>query len=194
MQNWLLRNRPFLIFVPVVAAMAGWSVTHSTLGPIRLLILGISGLVAWTLMEWVLHRAMHIDTGIGLIERLQDSAHLRHHREPDDLEHSMVRLRASVPIVLLLFGVAWLALGQIDEALAVMCGLLIGYLFYEFVHLSAHAAHPPPGLRSLQRMHLRHHFGSNDRAFGVTSPVWDFIFGTYRATEPRTSARATQRV
>ncbi len=180
MRNWLLRNRPFLVFVPLVAAMAAWAATTSPVGPGRLAVLGFLGLAAWTLVEWVVHRAMHIDTGIGFIERLQDSAHLRHHREPDDLEHSVVRLRVSLPITLFLFGAARLAFGQVDQALAVLCGLLTGYLFYEFVHLSAHAAHPPPGLRTLRRMHLRHHFGGSDRAFGVTSPFWDWIFGTYR--------------
>lgn len=187
MRNWLLRNRPFFIFIPLVVAMAAWAVTHSALGLGHLSILAFTGLGAWTFLEWLLHRAMHIDTGIGFIERLQDTAHLRHHREPDDLEHSVVRLRASIPITLLLLGVARLTLGQLDQAFAVISGLLIGYLFYEAVHLSAHAAHPLPGLRSLQRMHLRHHFGSNDRAFGVTSPLWDWIFGTYR---PRSGSEA----
>lgn len=181
MRKWLLRNRPFLIFIPLVVAMGAWTVNHNILGLGLLSVLALIGLGAWTSLEWFLHRAMHIDTGIAFIERLQDSAHLRHHREPHDLEHSVVRLRASIPITLLLLGVARLSFGQLDHAFAIMCGLLIGYLFYEAVHLSAHAAHPLPGLQSLRRMHLRHHFGQNDRAFGVTSPLLDWVFGTYRA-------------
>jgi len=190
MRNWLLRNRPFLVYIPLVAAMAAWSATHGDREPGHLTLLGFLGLAAWTLLEWVAHRAMHVNTGIGVISRLQESAHLRHHREPHDLEHSVVRLRASLLITLLLFGAAWLALGEVDQAIVVLCGLLIGYLFYEFVHLSAHAPRPPPGLRSLQRMHLRHHFGGSDRAFGVTSPIWDWVFGTYRQrSEPRVQTR-----
>jgi len=191
MRNWLLRNRPFFVFIPLLVTMGAWAVTHSALGLGHLSILAFMGLGSWTFLEWLLHRAMHIDTGIAFIGRLQDSAHLRHHREPDDLEHSVVRLRASIPITFLLLGVARLAFGHLDQALAVMCGLLTGYLFYEAVHLSAHtahAAHPLPGLRSLRRMHLRHHFGQNDRAFGVTSPLWDWIFGTYRT---RSGSQAT---
>ncbi len=187
MRNWLLRNRPFLVFVPLVVTAAVWAVTHSANGLGHLSILAFMGLSVWSLLEWLLHRAMHIDTGIGFIERLQDWAHLRHHREPDDLEHSVVRLRASIPITLLLLGVARLALGHMDQAFAVMCGLLIGYLFYEAVHLSAHAAHPLPGLRSLRRLHLRHHYGGNDRAFGVTSPLWDWVFGTRSARSEKRS-------
>ncbi len=177
-----------------MGAAAGWLATHSTLTLGGLLSLWLGGLAAWTLLEWLLHRAMHLDTGIAVIARLQDSAHLRHHREPDDLEHSIIRLRNSLPITMLLFGILVLMLGQVDQALAVLCGLITGYLLYEGVHLSAHALRPLPGLRALRRLHLRHHFARNDLAFGVTSPVWDWIFGTYRAgSEPRPSGSGLRR-
>lgn len=69
-----------------------------------------------------------------------------------------------------------------------MCGISLENQLNEAVHLSAHAVHPLPGLRSLRRMHLRHHHGGNDRAFGVTSPLWDWVFGTYR---PRSESQAS---
>ncbi len=190
-KSWLLRNRPFLVFIPLAAATAVWTLSRTTLGPARFALFGFLGLGAWTLLEWLVHRGMHADTGIAAIERLQDSAHLRHHREPDDLEHSVISLRHSVPIATLLFTLARVILGQTDQALAVMCGVLLGYLFYEFVHLTAHAQHPLPGLRSLQRMHLRHHFGHNDCTFGVTSPLWDWIFGTYRGDLAKRSGKSS---
>ena len=69
---------------------------------------------------------------------------------------------------------AWLV-GPI--ALAVVSGLVGGYLAYELLHVAAHVLpedHPFP---ALQRGHLAHH--RDARAwFGITSPVWDHVMGT----------------
>ena len=57
-------------------------------------------------------------------------------------------------------------------------GLLTGYVWYEFVHLAEHGAWRLPMLRRLTRHHAWHHFKDWERAFGVTTPLWDWVFGT----------------
>ena len=99
-------------------------------------------------------------------------------REPDDLEHSVARLRASLPLAALTLGIAGLALGDWQRAVVTQCGLLTGYLFYEFVHLTAHANRRVPGLGYVHRYHHRHHGERSDRCYGVTSPLWDWLLGT----------------
>ena len=196
MRNWLLRNRAFLVFGPAVGAGVAWLIvagggnheaaSWGTLA--KLLGLALIGVLIWTLMEWVLHRLMHVDTGVALVERIQDSAHLRHHREPADLEHSVARLRFTIPAAGLLLLLARLACGGWPEAVAVMIGLLGGYMWYEFVHLCSHAKSRVPGLAQVIRHHQKHHFVSSRRAYGVTSPLWDWVFGTMpRATVPQAS-------
>jgi len=177
-QNWLLRNRPFLVYVPALIVSAGWALTRGGVLSSRLVLFACAGLALWTLMEWGLHRAMHVETGIGLIDRIQDTAHLRHHREPDDLEHSVIRLSASIPLATLILLMLRAVLGDWLGSLAMLWGVLAGYLLYEFVHLSAHGPSRVPGLNFLRAYHLRHHFGQKDRCFGVTSPLWDWAFGT----------------
>ncbi|MCK6457046.1 MAG: sterol desaturase family protein, partial [Phycisphaerae bacterium] len=71
-------------------------------------------------------------------------------------------------------------------ALAAHAGLLLGYVAYEFVHLSSHAGRRWGPLRALDRYHMRHHFENANRTFGVTTPLWDWVFGTL----PRQRSRA----
>ena len=54
------------------------------------------------------------------------------------------------------------------------------YFGYEVAHRRTHT-HPPRNEfgRWMRRSHLHHHFGAPMRNFGVTSPVWDRLLGTY---------------
>lgn len=158
--------------------MISWATTHSTLRGWSVIGLVFAGIFLWSLMEWVLHRLMHAEIQIAWVQRLQDEGHLRHHREPDDLEHSVARLRSTIPLSILLVLFAWLVLGDLNYALTLISGLLLGYLYYEFVHLASHASPSTPGLRYLRRYHAFHHYADQRRAYGVTSPLWDWVFGS----------------
>jgi sterol desaturase/sphingolipid hydroxylase (fatty acid hydroxylase superfamily) len=179
MRNWLLRNRAFLVFIPIVGASL-W-LAYPTMPSATFLGWLCGGLLAWTLMEWLAHRAMHLKLRSQWLSRIQDEAHLRHHREPDDLEHSVLRLRASLPISAFILIAARVVAGGWPAAITWTAGVLIGYMLYEFVHLTSHGQPRSPVLRKLHSYHLRHHFQQSDRGFGVTSPLWDWVFGTMPA-------------
>jgi sterol desaturase/sphingolipid hydroxylase (fatty acid hydroxylase superfamily) len=56
---------------------------------------------------------------------------------------------------------------------------MAGYLVYDMTHYATH--HLPMRSRYakfLKRYHMAHHYKSPDALYGVSSPVWDRVFGT----------------
>jgi sterol desaturase/sphingolipid hydroxylase (fatty acid hydroxylase superfamily) len=58
-------------------------------------------------------------------------------------------------------------------------GFLTGYATYLCVHYSVHAFRPPRNfLRKLWINHSMHHYKDQNTVFGVSSPLWDYVFRT----------------
>jgi cyclopropane-fatty-acyl-phospholipid synthase len=134
--------------------------------------LALLGLGAWTLAEYVLHRfVLH-----GL--RPFRAWHAEHHRRPQALIGTPTVLSAAL-IAMLLFLPA-LALGDLWQASALTFGLLTGYLVYAIAHHATHHWRAGNGwTRQIKRIHALHHYRVGPPAwFGVTSPIWDIVFGT----------------
>ena len=93
----------------------------------------------------------------------------------------VARLAFSLPIAVFLFAVLSLLLWSPQKAALVMVGLIVGYLSYEVIHYSIHRV---PMVRRLVRPlashHLHHHYADSTRCYGVTSPLWDWVFRTGR--------------
>ena len=98
----------------------------------------------------------------------------------DDLFAS---LRLSLPLALGYCSPAWAVMSSWQAVVYLFIGLMAGYFSYEFLHYQAH--HRAPRLRIfryLKRYHLLHHHQSSALRFGVTSPVFDYLFGTFQST------------
>jgi sterol desaturase/sphingolipid hydroxylase (fatty acid hydroxylase superfamily) len=138
------------------------------------------GLALWSLGEYVLHRfLMHALRGRGLASR----EHLRHHAERDSVLESWYIAWTGVVVVGAALGaMAAQPLGPVGAALGI--GWVAAYGFYDWIHWRAHrrpVAHPYE--RWVRRHHFHHHFGHPMANHGVTSPVWDLVFGTFERVE-----------
>ncbi|XP_021715292.1 dihydroceramide fatty acyl 2-hydroxylase FAH1-like [Chenopodium quinoa] len=62
---------------------------------------------------------------------------------------------------------------------AIFGGSLFGYVMYDITHYYLHHGKPSNDVsKHLKRYHLNHHFCIQDKGFGVTSSMWDKVFGT----------------
>lgn len=139
-----------------------------------------AGVVLWSLAEYGLHRfAMHALRGRGLASR----EHLRHHAERDSVLESWYFAWTGVLLVGAALGAAASAVvGPVGASLGV--GWVAAYGFYDWIHWRAHRrpiAHRYE--RWVRRHHFHHHFGHPMANQGVTSPVWDVVFGTYERVD-----------
>ncbi|MBX2799350.1 MAG: sterol desaturase family protein [Myxococcales bacterium] len=136
----------------------------------------VLGLLTWTLLEYGLHRYVFHH---GMWGRAAAREHTRHHKEVSWFApwSSKLRLAAAVLTPLALAG--W-ALGGGGTALAYVGGIVGGWLGYELLHRRIHVAAPLNGYGAwARRHHLHHHFGNPATNHGVTSPLWDWVFGTH---------------
>ena len=75
------------------------------------------------------------------------------------------------------FILMYIPLGQLSFAF--FPGFLFGYLIYGTMHYAIHAWNPPfKWMKGLWRNHHLHHYKNDHMGFGVSSTLWDHVFGT----------------
>ena len=61
----------------------------------------------------------------------------------------------------------------------IVAGAYAGYLGYDMVHYYLHHGEiRNKHLREMKKWHVKHHYVDPNRMFGITSKVFDWIFGT----------------
>jgi len=79
-------------------------------------------------------------------------------------------------VACLIFSVMYLIMGW--KALSFFPGFLFGYIVYGSMHFAIHTFPPPRYLKALWRNHHLHHYKVPEKGFGVSSVLWDVVFGT----------------
>jgi sterol desaturase/sphingolipid hydroxylase (fatty acid hydroxylase superfamily) len=78
--------------------------------------------------------------------------------------------------------VTWAIVGSWQRMSFLFIGALIGYCIYEWLHYKAHHGHSTSGpLKYLKKYHMLHHGETPNLRFGVTSPLFDCLFGTFQS-------------
>jgi sterol desaturase/sphingolipid hydroxylase (fatty acid hydroxylase superfamily) len=147
----------------------------------------VTGLLSWGLVEYALHRFIfHYEARSESGRNLVYAAHLSHHEDPGATDRLFTSLRMSAPIAAAYWVLAWAAAGSWRAAVYLFIGMVAGYFCYEWLHFQAHHGRPRlRPLRYLRKYHLLHHHQTPGLRFGVTSPLFDLAFGTYRPAGKR---------
>jgi sterol desaturase/sphingolipid hydroxylase (fatty acid hydroxylase superfamily) len=140
-----------------------------------------AGVLIWTLIEYGLHRFLfHIDIRNASLRRIVNASHFEHHAAPRDGSRILVQTPYAL-VVSAIFAVVIAAISRdLFWTAGILSGIWAGFLYYEAVHYRVHVtAGNGPLLARQRRAHFYHHFQNAHRCFGVTTPLWDYVFGTY---------------
>jgi sterol desaturase/sphingolipid hydroxylase (fatty acid hydroxylase superfamily) len=192
--RWLARAHPafpLATFGPlaIVSLITAWRAGAP--GPVLLAFVG--GCLGFSLFEYSLHRFLFhrqfADTRAGRIEGFL--THGYHHIYPDDPERLVMPPLGSMPLGAL-FAAGYVGLLGWAVGLAAFAGTAVGYVLYDTTHFVLHHWRPrTPVGQWMKRYHLLHHHAEEPARFGVSSPLWDYVFGTYRPVG-RAAARLRQ--
>ncbi|HYW74038.1 MAG TPA: sterol desaturase family protein [Pyrinomonadaceae bacterium] len=153
----------------------------------RTLPLLAGGLFSWSLFEYVMHRFIfHYQARSRLGQKFLYHAHVGHHVNPLERSGVSSSLIMGLPIGAAYWLLAWAATGSWLAALWLFIGLAAGFFGYKWVHFQCHHRRSRLRvLRYLRHYHLLHHYKTPELRFGVTSPLFDLVFGTFRAPSER---------
>lgn len=169
---------PITMFTLIGAGLLYWAGSRATLGLWTIAGVFLVGFITFTLVEYLVHKyVFHMIPDSEFKEKVQYNMHGIHHEFPKDKDRLAMPPIISFTVAIVLLFLFKLIMGNL--AFAFLPGFLMGYSSYLFVHYAVHAYPPPKNfLKILWVHHGIHHYKNHDVAFGVSSPLWDYIFRT----------------
>ncbi len=171
---------PIAILLLVYAAINATGSGFPAFIPLGFLI----GIILWTFAEYTLHRfVFHYQPTSPFQERIIFLFHGIHHAQPQVKTRLVMPFAVSIPAAVIFFGLFYLIFAVILKSpqwvAPLMSGFLIGYLAYDLMHYATHHFPMRSGYaKYIKRYHMMHHYKDPNTRFGVSSPIWDWAFGT----------------
>lgn len=167
------------VFVPSMVALFWHGVVRIGLGIGISLALFVGGALTWSLTEYWLHRTFFHWVPRGVWgERMHFLVHGVHHKWPKDKYRLVMPPAVSISLFFVFLGAFYAVLGG-RLVWPFHAGFVLGYMSYDLTHYYVHHYNPKTryGL-ALKKHHMLHHFKNPDSRYGVSSMVWDYVFGT----------------
>jgi len=148
--------------------------------PLSILVAVLSGMLTWSFSEYCIHRFVgHACKGRNRFSR----EHLAHHSNPDYFAPTWQKMIFGSAYASLCFSLSLFFL-PVFVALIYALSFALSYGFYEWLHRRIHTHAPRNAYGKMMRKHhLSHHFSDARQCHGVSSRVWDRVFGTHRSVQ-----------
>jgi sterol desaturase/sphingolipid hydroxylase (fatty acid hydroxylase superfamily) len=172
---------PFAFYIPIIVALMVYTLASGKSSLLQAVLWLPLGWITWDVMEYAIHRSFFHWEGNGPFTRkIHDIIHGYHHRYPDDSLRLVMPLGASIPLAIV---IAFLLapVGKPAATIPYFCGIVAGYLFYDFTHWSTHYRSPTTAWgRAIRSHHMAHHFANPEMNFGISHRWVDFLVGTLK--------------
>ena len=177
----LTKTHPLVIwgiYIPIIIYLLFRSYTKLDYNFAWLVLIFMGGMLFWTLFEYIMHRFIfHFIAESPRAQRFIYVLHGNHHEYPRDKERLFMPPVPSLIIASVLFALQYLVMG--GAAFMFFPGFIFGYLMYGTMHYAIHAWNPPfKWMKPLWRNHHLHHYKEQEKGFGVSTTIWDRVFGT----------------
>jgi len=177
----LTKTHPLVIwgiYIPVISYLLYYSATTLNFSVSYVFLIFFCGMFFWSFFEYLAHRFIfHWVSDNPNIQKIAYIMHGNHHHYPRDRERLFMPPVPSIIIASVLLSLFYLIMGR--YAFMFFPGFMLGYLMYGTMHYAIHAWNPPfKWMKGLWRNHHLHHYKDEHKGFGVSSTIWDHVFGT----------------
>jgi sterol desaturase/sphingolipid hydroxylase (fatty acid hydroxylase superfamily) len=171
---------PVILYGPLIGLMLYLALARQKLSIVAVLVFFVIGALIWTLLEYVIHRyAFHYEPKTRWGKALHFIMHGVHHDYPNDATRLVMPPVVSIPLAVIFSILFMVTLRRF--APAALAGFGFGYVCYDSIHYATHHFSMKRGIwRWLKQYHLRHHYQDDQAGYGVSSPLWDYVFKTTR--------------
>ena len=172
---------PLIVWAPVVMYFLYQAFTHTALSAFSASSLVAAGVLFWSLNEYLMHRYFfHYPATSKVGKRIVFLFHGNHHDDPQDPSRLVMPPGAGIPIAMVFYFIFKLLLGG-EACMPFFAGFITGYLIYDYIHFGAHHFSPTSKVGiAIKENHMKHHYMAKKGKWGVSSPLWDHVFGTYK--------------
>lgn len=177
----MTKTHPLVIwgmYLPVIVYLLYYSNVGIGYSAARIALTFAGGMFFWTFFEYIAHRFIfHMVSDSTRAQKIAYVLHGNHHHYPRDRERLFMPPVPSIIISSVVFGLMYLLIGR--NVFMFFPGFIFGYLIYGSMHYAIHAWNPPfKWMKPLWRNHHLHHYKNDHVGFGVSSTLWDHVFGT----------------
>ncbi len=184
--EYLTKTHPLVIwamYIPMIFFMLYYSAAILEMRAGMILIVFLSGMFFWSFFEYMIHRfAFHFIAESERATKIVYLIHGNHHEYPRDKQRLFMPPVPSIILATVVFTSMYFIaslIGITTVVFAFFPGFMFGYLTYGTMHYAIHAWNPPfKWMKALWRNHHLHHYKEQGKGYGVSSTLWDHIFGT----------------